>query len=178
LGATSGDKSVMQLMMEADVDRTRAMAERDGLEEAAAAMAAEGETDAGGGLFRFRRPGGGCGGEGGGGDGGGGAGGRVRAPRRHGRAVQVAPIKPVMKAPRINQRWKLKYEELLSNFGFTFSLRRYAMGADAAPERARAVLRGLRFTAPQVDDPISALSGGWRVGPSRLRPPRQSSTRI
>jgi hypothetical protein len=56
LGATSGDKSVMQLMMEADVDRTRAMAERDGLEEAAAAMAAEGETDAGGGCLGLDDP--------------------------------------------------------------------------------------------------------------------------
>jgi len=43
-----------------------------------------------------------------------------------GRAVQVDPIKPTLKAPGI-ERLKLKYEELLSNFGFKFNLRRYSV---------------------------------------------------
>jgi len=38
--------------------------------------------------------------------------------------VQVDPIKPTLKAPGI-ERLKLKHEELLSNFGFKFNLRRY-----------------------------------------------------
>jgi hypothetical protein len=39
--------------------------------------------------------------------------------------VQVAPIKPLLKAPG-TKRFKLKTEKLLSNFGFKFSLRRYS----------------------------------------------------
>jgi len=126
LGATSGDKSVMQLMMEADVDRTQAMAERDDLEEEAAAMAAEGETDSGGGCLDDPA---------------------AAVAAREAAETAAAALADV-------------YARL------------DAMGADAAPERARAVLRGLRFTAPQVDGPVSALSGGWRVGPGRYRPPR------
>jgi hypothetical protein len=41
-----------------------------------------------------------------------------------GRAVQVDPIKPTLKATG-TERLKLKYEELLSNVGFKFNLRRY-----------------------------------------------------
>jgi len=50
------------------------------------------------------------------------------APRRraHGRAVQVDPIKPTLKAPGI-ELLKLKFDESLSNFGFNFNLRRYSM---------------------------------------------------
>ena len=39
--------------------------------------------------------------------------------------MQVAPIKPTLKAPG-TERLQLKYEELLSNFGFKFNLRRYS----------------------------------------------------
>ena len=38
--------------------------------------------------------------------------------------MQVDPIKTTLKAPG-TERLKLKYEELLSNFGFKFNLRRY-----------------------------------------------------
>jgi hypothetical protein len=41
--------------------------------------------------------------------------------------VQVDRIKPLLKAPG-TERLKLKYEELLSNFGFKFNLRRYSKG--------------------------------------------------
>jgi len=44
-----------------------------------------------------------------------------------GRAVQFDPIKPTVKAPG-SERLKLKYEELLSNFGFKFKLRHYSPG--------------------------------------------------
>jgi len=43
-----------------------------------------------------------------------------------GRAVQVDPIKPMLKSPGI-KRLKLKYDELLSSFAFKFNLRRYAV---------------------------------------------------
>jgi len=49
----------------------------------------------------------------------------------HGRAVQVDPIKPMLKAPGY-KRLKLNYDRLLSillsNFAFKFNLRRYSTG--------------------------------------------------
>ena len=41
-----------------------------------------------------------------------------------GRAVQVGPMKPTLKAPG-TKRLKLKYDVPLSNFAFKFNLRRY-----------------------------------------------------
>ena len=92
--------------------------------------------------------GGGGGGAGGSGGAGGGGGGGVRPTRRRrpltgvprtarGRAVQVDPIKPELKAPRI-QRSKLQCDEPLSNSAFKFNLRRYSEGPTppAAPRRA------------------------------------------
>jgi hypothetical protein len=43
-----------------------------------------------------------------------------------GRAVQVIPIKPTLKAPG-TKRSKLQYDELLSSFAFNFNLRRYSL---------------------------------------------------
>ena len=65
-------------------------------------------------------------------DGGGRGGGRaagVAGPR--GRAVQVDPIKPELKAPG-TKRLKLKCDEPLSDFAFNFSLRRYTEVVDVA----------------------------------------------
>jgi hypothetical protein len=42
----------------------------------------------------------------------------------HGRAVQVDPIKPALKAPGA-KRLELIYDGPLSNFAFDFNLRRY-----------------------------------------------------
>ena len=42
-----------------------------------------------------------------------------------GRAVQVDPIKPTLKAPG-TKRLKLEYDELLSSFAFSFNLRRFS----------------------------------------------------
>jgi len=51
--------------------------------------------------------------------------------------VQLYPIKPTLKPPR-TKRLKLKYDELVSNFDFNFSLRRYSQaGAGAALLRRR-----------------------------------------
>ena len=48
--------------------------------------------------------------------------------RRHpGKAVQVDPIKPTLKAPGI-QLLNLTYDIPLSNFAFKFNLRRYILG--------------------------------------------------
>jgi hypothetical protein len=44
--------------------------------------------------------------------------------RGQGRAVQVDPIKPTLKAPGI-KLLNLKYDKPLSNIAFKFSLRRY-----------------------------------------------------
>jgi hypothetical protein len=50
----------------------------------------------------------------------------VRALRiiRHGRAMQVEPVEPTLKAPG-SKRLKLQYDELLSSLPFKFNLRRY-----------------------------------------------------
>jgi len=55
-----------------------------------------------------------------------------------GRAAQVDPVKPILKAPK-TKRLKLKSDEPPSNFAFKFNLRRYnreqvaAFGAGAFP---------------------------------------------
>ena len=51
-------------------------------------------------------------------------GGGVGGGAGRGRAVQVDPIKPTLKAPG-TKRLKLKCDEPLSNFAFNFNLRRY-----------------------------------------------------
>ena len=45
--------------------------------------------------------------------------------------MQVDPVKPTLKAPG-TERLKVKHEEVLSNFGFTFNLRHYNLVNDAA----------------------------------------------
>jgi len=55
--------------------------------------------------------------------------GPLRADADHpqcGRAVQVDPIKPTLKAPG-TKRLKVKCDESLSNFAFNFNLRRYSV---------------------------------------------------
>jgi len=83
------------------------------------------------------RGGGGGGGNhhgGGGGGGGGGARGCDGGARgAHGRAVQLDPIKPKLKAPRF-KRLKLRYDYLLLSFAYKFNLRRYNMGAARAKQ--------------------------------------------
>jgi len=50
---------------------------------------------------------------------------RAGARVEQGRAVQVDPIKPTLKAPG-SERLKLKCDEVLSSVAFNFSLRRYS----------------------------------------------------
>ena len=49
-----------------------------------------------------------------------------------GRAVQVDPMKPSLKAPGTN-RLKVKYDDPLSNFPFIFNLRCYTWGPMVGP---------------------------------------------
>jgi len=56
-----------------------------------------------------------------------------------GRAAQLDPIKPTLKAPGI-KLLKLKYDKPLSNFTFKFNLRRYSKVEGAGVLR-RALLR-------------------------------------
>jgi hypothetical protein len=45
-------------------------------------------------------------------------------PKSPGRAVQVDPIKPLLKLPE-TKRLNLKYDKPLASFAFKFNLRRY-----------------------------------------------------
>jgi hypothetical protein len=77
--------------------------------------------------------------------------------------VQVDPIKPVLKAPGA-ERFKLKCDELLTNFAFKFNLRRFnavgaALGA-GSEAAARAYTEAARL----------ALARGAAVGARSARP--------
>ena len=66
---------------------------------------------------------------------------RASRPLPHGRAAQVDPMNPTLKAPG-TKRLKLKNDELLSNFGFKFNLRRYIMAGEV-PQWAGPTTRSL-----------------------------------
>ena len=51
---------------------------------------------------------------------------RVIRLARHGRAMQVDPIKHTLKVPG-TKRLKPKYDEMLSSFAFKFNIRRYSI---------------------------------------------------
>jgi len=48
-----------------------------------------------------------------------------------GRAAQVEPMTPMLKAPVTSKRLKIKYEKLLSKLAFHFNLRRCTSGTPA-----------------------------------------------
>jgi len=67
----------------------------------------------------------------------------------YGRAVQVDPIKPTLKAPG-TERSKLKCDGLHSTFAFKFNLRRYTSAAQwAAPPMPSAAAAGA-YTRPPL----------------------------
>ena len=84
--------------------------------------------------------------------------GTARAGR--GKAVQVDPIKPKLKAPGA-KRLKLKCDILLSIFAFKFNLRRYTEGERLTPtlsiELASPLGRGLHSSTFRLN--ISAFCG-------------------
>ena len=65
------------------------------------------------------------------------------AVRLHGKAVQVEPMKSMVKAPG-TKRLKLKYDKLLSKFAFNFNLRRYNTTMIARCHLSRATVRNRR----------------------------------
>ena len=78
----------------------------------------------------------------------GGAGARQRADaaRRHGKAVQVDPIKLMLKPPAF-KRLKLKYDEPLSIFSFNFYVRCYTMVKTGTRRCKKAAERALKALA-------------------------------
>ena len=54
---------------------------------------------------------------------------------RHGKAVQLEPMKPIMLELPGTKRLKLKYDEPLPKFAFKFKLRRYTKATRARPKR-------------------------------------------
>jgi len=57
-----------------------------------------------------------------------------KIPAALGRAVQVASIRPTLKAPG-TKRLTLKCDESLSNFAFNFNLRRYSLAGGISRRR-------------------------------------------
>jgi len=77
--------------------------------------------------------------------------GRGPVPAHQGRAVQVDPFKPTLKAPG-TKRLKLKHDKLVSSFAFIFNLRRYikAQKGMQLPE-ANIMGRGLHSSTFQLN---------------------------
>ena len=73
--------------------------------------------------------------------------GRGPVPAHQGRAVQVDPFKPTLKAPG-TKRLKLKHDKLVSSFAFIFNLRRYIPGCKVG--RCRLTVSNPMFKAPMV----------------------------
>ena len=66
-----------------------------------------------------------------------------------GRAVQVDPMKSVLKAPG-SMLLKLRYDGPLSNFAFKFDLRRYTTDGELLVGRCRWTVSNPVLTAPTV----------------------------
>ena len=84
-----------------------------------------------------------------------------------GRAVQVDPMKPMLKAPG-TKRLYLKYDKLVSTFAFKFNLRRYTaspfLSSSSLPRRCG----GNRGMAVQVD-PIKPVLKAPRTKRMKLK---------
>jgi len=78
--------------------------------------------------------------------------GYVRLHTTHGEAVQVDPMRPMLKAPG-TKRLKLKYHKLLSSFAFEFNLRRYstATSTSSCTATSRRARWGRRHAATRVE---------------------------
>ena len=85
-----------------------------------------------------------------------------------GRAVQVDPMKPTLKAP-VSKRLTLKHDGLLSSFAFNFSLRCYMLAT--AGETALMPVAGV---AAGGVTKFAALIASM-VGRCRLKPPFAST---
>jgi len=76
-----------------------------------------------------------------------------------GMAVQVEPMKPLLKAPG-TKRLKLEYDELLSSFAFKFNVRRYTLESTTTYSVATRSTAG----APAAPAVAAAAGGGARTG--------------
>jgi len=83
------------------------------------------------------------------------------AVRRPGRAVQVDPMKPMLKPPE-TKHLKLKYDVPSSNFAFKFNLRRYALVAVLRAARSAGLLDPACLA--RVSAPLSAAAGYGPAG--------------
>jgi hypothetical protein len=83
-----------------------------------------------------------------------------------GRAVQVDPTKPTLKAPR-TKRLKLKDHEQVSNFAFKFNLRRYSWGDFDSHDIERYTrAKFLDYTTDNMSiypSPTGVMAGRFRV---------------
>ena len=68
---------------------------------------------------------------------------------RRGRAVQVDPMRPRLKAPK-SKLLRLKHEKVLSSYGFEFNLRRCAGGRTSRMQR----WKGLAYNARLFNTPM------------------------
>ena len=68
---------------------------------------------------------------------------------RHGRAVQLDPIEPILKAHGTN-RLELQHEKMLSSFPFNFNLRRYNMGVSSRDNMPRDDHAAGAYTRPPL----------------------------
>jgi hypothetical protein len=81
-----------------------------------------------------------------------------RAPL-HGRAVQLDPIKPALKAPGI-KRLKLICNDPLSNFAFKFNLRHYTMALAIQSKMSEVLGRGSHSSTFRLNVSAFCGSGG------------------
>ena len=77
--------------------------------------------------------------------------------------MQIDPLKPTLKAPDSN-RLKLEHEKTLSNFTFTFNLRRFSLVAKAL-ERAARVTDTLDGAERERSDAVERTRAGAYTRP-------------
>ena len=95
----------------------------------------------------------------------------IRHRGAQGKAVQVDPIKSKLKAPRTNLL-KLKYDKLLSKFGFIFNLRRYIK---ARPSQVFIFKLALQFVVSGIEVVVFKLKS---VRPIRTIQGENSADRL
>jgi len=76
---------------------------------------------------------------------------RAAAVGRHGRAVQVDPIKPMLKPPG-TKHLELRYDKLHSSFAFKFNLRRYTTAYSTGTEQEVAAAGTIVAVGPDLAD--------------------------
>jgi len=83
----------------------------------------------------------------------------------HGRAVQVDPFRPTLKAPR-TKRLTQKYDGLLSSFAFNFNLRRYTTVLARVRRFGQWTAKNAIQLSARADSPLSMFEAGAYTRPS------------